>query len=258
MDARDVERFRDQLLQQRRALLREISNVEEGLNHVAEERESEIEEQAQAERTARLLARLDDREKAELLDIDRALARMAAHRYGICTRCGAPIPLKRLAALPATPYCRDCAERVERGEPLAIQDLESRPRSGQLPPEYNLLTDRELEEAVRDHLREDARIDLDELRTVCRHGVVYLDGSIPSEAEHQIILHTVTDVLGLAEIVDRLRVTEILWERDDRSKPEAYPEPKPWEEPPGTTNVAESTEEGVEFEAPTDPGPDEE
>ncbi len=64
--------------------------------------------------------------------------------------------------------------------------------------------------------------------------------------------------MGLTEIVDRLRVTEILWERDDRSKVEPGADPKPWEESQGTEDVTESQEQGLDFVPPSDPGPDEE
>jgi len=121
-----------------------------------------------------------------------------------------------------------------------------------------LLTDRELEESIRDRLREDNRIDLEELRIVCRHGVVYLNGIVPSEAERNILLHLLTDTMGLPELVDRLRVADIVWEREERDKFEISQDPLPWEDPPGTSNLSESMEEDREFVAPTDPGPDEE
>lgn len=43
------------------------------------------------------------------LDLQDALARLGAGRYGRCERCGAPIGDERLAALPATRYCIRCA-----------------------------------------------------------------------------------------------------------------------------------------------------
>jgi RNA polymerase-binding protein DksA len=257
MDARNIEAFRRVLLQQRQLLFQEVSTVEAGLHHIAEERESELEEAAQEERTARLLARLDDRAKAELQEIDRALFRVEMKKYGQCEGCGERIPRGRLAALPATPYCRDCAGRVEKGEPIELE-AEETPRSGPVPADYSLLTGRELEEVIRERVREDARVDTDELRIVCRRGVVHLDGSIPSAAEHQILLHTITDLMGLTEIVDRLQVKEILWQRDDRHEEARSPEPTPWEETYGTEDVTESHDEGVDFVPPTEPGPDEE
>ncbi len=257
MNKRDLEAFRRMLLEQRRALFREVEHVESDLGDIAADRESELEETAQGERMTRLLARLDQRGKAELEAIDRALQRIDQRKYGVCEGCGKHIPLGRLGALPATSYCRDCAERVEQGQPLEMGPEEG-PRSGPVPPDYSLLTERELEEAIREQVRDDGRVDTHELRIVCRHGVVYFDGSLPSEAEHQILLHTVTDVMGLSEIVDRVQIKEILWDRDDRSKEAPPAETRPWEETYGTEDVVEAHDTGVDFVPPAGPGPDEE
>jgi RNA polymerase-binding transcription factor len=257
MNATEIEAFRQLLLRQRQLLFDETVHVESDLQQIAEDRESELEEAAHEDRAARLLAQLDDRAKAELQEIERALFRIEVHRYGMCDGCGKAIPRGRLAAVPATPYCRDCAERVERGEPVDLEP-DAPPRSGPVPPDYSLLTGRELEEAVREQVQEDGRVDMEELRIVCRRGVVYLDGSIPSEAERQILRHILTDVMGLAEIVDRLQAKEILWEREDRDREPPAVDTKPWEEPYGTEDIVESQEEGADFVAPTRPGPDEE
>jgi RNA polymerase-binding protein DksA len=257
MDATEVEAFRQLLLRQRLVLFHEAAHVESDLQQIAEDRESELEEAAHEERAARLLARLDDRAKAELQEIERALFRIAVNRYGVCDGCGKSIPRGRLAAVPATPYCRDCAQRVERGEPVE-EEPDEPPRSGFVPPDYSLLTGRELEEAVREQLQEDGRLDMDELRIVCRRGVVYVDGSIPSEAERQILRHILTDVMGLAEIVDRLQIREILGEREDRDREQPQADTKPWDEPYGTEDIVESQEDGADFVVPTRPGPDEE
>ena len=256
MNARMIENFRLLLVRQRQTLLREVSHAEADLQQIAEERESELEEHASEELAARVLAQLDVRGKAELEAIERALDRIRHNRYGLCEGCRGRIPPRRLSALPATPHCRDCAERVERGE--ALEAEVEPPTSGPVPPDYSLLTPRELETVIRDHLFEDARVDLEELRVVCRRGVVYLDGSLPSEAEHQIVLHTITDLMGLTEIVDRIQIKEILWEREDRNREGHASEAKPWEEPYGTEDITESHEEGVDFVPPTRPVPEEE
>lgn len=122
----------------------------------------------------------------------------------------------------------------------------------------NLLEDNELAEVIRQHLKEDGRIDTQELKIVCRNGVVHLSGALPSEAEHQIVLQTVTDVMGIEEVVDRIQVEELLWERESRTKekpPEVLP---PGQEPAGTEDIVESSEEGKEFVAPSEPPPKEE
>ena len=209
MNEKDITGFRRLLLERRALLLQEVTHAETDLMQLSEERESEFEEHAQEERMAQLLVQLDDRGKAELERIDAALTRIAVGRFGECEACGNAIAGPRLAALPETPYCRDCAERAERGEPLDI-DTAPRPQPGALRPDYSLLTGRELEEVIREHIRADGRVDIDEVRVVCRRGVVYLDGVIPSDREHQILVHTVTEVMGLSEIVDRLEIRQFI------------------------------------------------
>ncbi len=252
-----VAHFRGLLIEKRRALFAEVSNVESNLQQIAEDREPEIEEAAQEERAARLLDRLDTRGMAELEEIDQALARIEAGKYGMCVDCGGGIALARLRALPATPSCRDCAGAAECRGPAEREEPEP-VRAEPIPPDYSLLSGRELEEAIRDHLREDGRVDMEELRIVCRHGVVHLSGSVPSEREHKIVLQTITDLMGLKEVDDRLQVEEILWEREDRDKGESAPEPRAWEEEAGTDDVTETQEAGMDFVPPTRPVPDEE
>ena len=45
---------------------------------------------------------------AAVEDIDKALAKMDAGTYGICERCGQPIPKERLRALPYAALCVAC------------------------------------------------------------------------------------------------------------------------------------------------------
>jgi DnaK suppressor protein len=45
-----------------------------------------------------------------------ALSRLADGTYGDCVRCCQAIGPKRIEAIPWTPYCIDCQERIERGE----------------------------------------------------------------------------------------------------------------------------------------------
>jgi RNA polymerase-binding protein DksA len=47
-------------------------------------------------------------------EIDRALRRMDAGRYGICERCGKKIAVARLEALPFAALCIECKSREER------------------------------------------------------------------------------------------------------------------------------------------------
>jgi RNA polymerase-binding transcription factor len=53
---------------------------------------------------------------AQLMLVRQALERIREGTYGDCVRCEREIGLKRLEALPWTPFCIDCQERIERGE----------------------------------------------------------------------------------------------------------------------------------------------
>jgi DnaK suppressor protein len=62
--------------------------------------------------------RLRDRDRKLMPKIQRALARIEAGTFGLCSGCGQSIGSARLRARPVTDLCIDCkreAERVERG-----------------------------------------------------------------------------------------------------------------------------------------------
>jgi DnaK suppressor protein len=66
-----------------------------------------LQNQAMAKETER-------RRQQQLVDIDRALRRLAEGTYGECVDCGEPIAEKRLALDPSTPLCIECADQASR------------------------------------------------------------------------------------------------------------------------------------------------
>jgi RNA polymerase-binding protein DksA len=56
---------------------------------------------------------LEDIARENVVRIDAALGRMASGEYGVCTRCGAPIPAERLEAMPDAELCIECKEWEE-------------------------------------------------------------------------------------------------------------------------------------------------
>jgi RNA polymerase-binding protein DksA len=257
MDNTNLDWFIDALHRQRARLVGEVADTEKELRSIQEEREIELEEFAQEDRAARTLAQLDDRAKHEIGEIDAALQRIVAGSYGTCEGCGNAIAEDRLRAVPATRFCLDCASEQESVRPVVAPEEEAHPL-GRVPPALSVLSERELEEYVREQVREDGRIDMDELRLVCRHGIVHLAGALPSKAEHSILRQLLMDVLGLEEIVDHLQVQEVLWEREERTKAVAEAKPLPGEEPYGTEDIVESSEEGIDYVSPIKPTPEEE
>ncbi len=61
-----------------------------------------------------VLDALSDRSRDELLDTWHALQRIDRGTYGKCVACSREIDAERLKALPATPYCINCAARLEK------------------------------------------------------------------------------------------------------------------------------------------------
>jgi RNA polymerase-binding transcription factor len=257
MDRNDLDLFAELLRKQREEYMDEFRRAEADLESIAEETESELEEHAQEEQSARLLTRMDDRTLHAVQEINAALERILKNNYGICESCGGTLQFARLRALPATRYCAECARRNEKQTVSSAEESETA-SAVPVPGDLSLLDDTELAEVIREQVKEDGRVDTEELRIVCRKGVVHLAGTLPSEVERQILLQIVTDVLGLKEVGDRIQVEGLLWERESRTKekpPEMLP---PGQEPPGTEDIVESAEEGKEFSAPAEPTPKEE
>jgi DnaK suppressor protein len=250
MDTRTRVEFAQQLRARRGALLKQFFGAEADLRTIAEDREPELEERAQEDDAARVLARLDDRSLHEVAEIHAALGRIIAGTYGRCLDCGRAIPLRRLRALPTTALCIECAREEESAPPTAPVAVEAA-HAGRLPGDLDSLLDREVEQALRELVREDGRVDLDDVRLVCHHGVVRLEGAVPSEAEHRMLLKLVTDVAGCGDVVDHVHVSELFQEPTGRRRAARRPLSP-------TEDVFESAERGLDYRAPDRPPAEEE
>lgn len=58
---------------------------------------------------------LMESEGEEIHEIDKALERIETRTYGLCERCGQPIPEKRLRVIPYARLCIKCKEKEEKG-----------------------------------------------------------------------------------------------------------------------------------------------
>lgn len=122
MANRDLKRFKDLLMERRKEVLEELSELEEvylGKNqresagdvsgystHPADQGSDEAMREAafgRGEATGRALE-----------EIEEALQRIESGEYGLCESCGAEIPEARLEALPHARHCIKCQEELER------------------------------------------------------------------------------------------------------------------------------------------------
>jgi RNA polymerase-binding transcription factor DksA len=215
MIGQDLIHLRERLLNQRREIFERIRRLESNWKKLGE-RDIELEEEAQKADLTSLYDQLNELEKGEIEDIDLALSKLAVGNYGFCEGCNEPISMKRLEALPATRLCRKCANRYEEKKkklPSALEMISCK----EVPVDYRDMSDNEIREAILENLRNDGRIDVEELEVFFKKGVVRLEGVVPSESEHQILMQILTDVMGFECIIDHLQVTELIWERDERA-----------------------------------------
>lgn len=198
-----VDGLRRTLLGRRRVLLEGFEGAEADIRLLEESREAEGETRAQTEAMARLLDRVRERDRHELEEIQRALAKIPAGAYGVCEGCAEPIAVDRLRASPEARRCVACEGRLETKSPVPSKPF--LPGSHrEVPAEYRDLDDEELAEAVRERLRAHGDPDLLGVDVRCHAGVVRLSGAIPSEQQRDVLAQIVSDGMGL-EVLDRLR-----------------------------------------------------
>ncbi len=91
------------------------STVEQALSSTVTEAQ-DVADQAVAGYQKEMLFSQGTERNAQLRLVRAALARIAEGTYGDCVRCYRAIGVKRVEALPWTPYCIDCQELIEKGE----------------------------------------------------------------------------------------------------------------------------------------------
>lgn len=255
MYERDIVRLRELLLKQRNEIFERLRGFESDWKEL-EERDIEPEEEAQKADITSFYDQLDEREKMQIEEIDLSLCRIAAGSYGVCESCEKLISLKRLEVLPATRLCRKCAHRYAE-EQKRLPRAEEVIVCEELPSEYKGLSSEQVRLLIFEHLRNDGRVDVEELKIFCKNKIIYLEGIVSSEKEHQILLRILRDIMGFTSIVDHLQTTELIWESEDRSPGRAdYPPSVDVDEI--TDDVFESQEKEIPYMFPDRPPPEEE
>lgn len=116
LTAEDLEELRERLVEKRRELLGHITDISSAVSHSMEgsRNNSELPEQAIDTEHIELNAGLYSNQRAELREVEEALARINEGTYGVCIATGKPISLSRLRARPWAKYCIDYARQLER------------------------------------------------------------------------------------------------------------------------------------------------
>lgn len=110
------ERLRHQQSQLEHSL---VSTVKQGRQEVAEDT-LDVADQAVFSYQKEMLFSQGTEGASQLALVRLALERLHDGTFGECLHCGQPIGEKRLEALPWTPYCIECQEKIETGQ---IEDM---------------------------------------------------------------------------------------------------------------------------------------
>jgi RNA polymerase-binding protein DksA len=247
-----IDSLAEELHQRRLAIVGGVEDVEGELKNITEEQEAELEEEAQKERIATVLENLSNRDRQTLEEIDEAILRIVRGTYGKCLSCGRYIALARLRALPTTRLCIDCARAHEGRAAGAEEDTEE----SRLPADLSLLDDEEIEAALNGMVRGAGNIDTDELHISSHDGVIHLDGTVPSERQHQTITELLQDVAGIGDVVDQLEVHRTPWEKGAHSRARSAAERPAARDEDETEDVTRARgDAGSPYRTPTTPPP---
>jgi DnaK suppressor protein len=209
MSTKELVQFRNMLVSIRTEILERILQMEASWKSLSE-REIELEEEVQKAAIAQSYSRLGDEGKTKIELIELALNKILVGEYGVCDSCGDDIPFKRLEALPWTRLCIDCARENER-KPVELPEPGELQGTSPVPDDLNGLTTNQLLRTIVERIEEDGQLDGTRLNISIKSGVVYLDGTVASELEHQVLLQVLQEDMGFHAVTDRLKVSEEDW-----------------------------------------------
>ncbi len=121
MNERQLEYFRQKLLDWKDDILREARETVTHLQHETENH-PDLADRASSETDRALELRTRDRQRKLICKIDEALRRIEERAYGYCEETGEPIGLARLEARPIATLGLEAQERHERRERVHRDD----------------------------------------------------------------------------------------------------------------------------------------
>lgn len=98
---------KEQLLNLQTELKQRVEKISADLSH--RQTSHKFSEQVVDRQNDDVLLNLKAEAEDELVQIEKALLKLERNAYGQCEKCQQAISAERLAALPFTAYCKDCA-----------------------------------------------------------------------------------------------------------------------------------------------------
>ena len=117
MDKKKLKEYREKLLEKQKELTQGFERVKNAATQDTSGGGTEdFVDYAVNAYTKEFLLSLSDLDRRTLQQVDEALIRTQKGEFGVCRECGKPIGEKRLQAVPWTPLCISCQEKVEQEE----------------------------------------------------------------------------------------------------------------------------------------------
>ncbi|WP_297443166.1 RNA polymerase-binding protein DksA [Sulfurimonas sp.] len=116
MQASELNYFKE-ILESRKEQIEK--NIKSGNNELNELNSLDLNDEgdyASANNNSMIESAIVEQQNRELVEIDRALAKIASGEYGICEMCEDPIGFQRLKVKPHAIYCIDCREIIEKSK----------------------------------------------------------------------------------------------------------------------------------------------
>lgn len=101
-----LQELKRRLLTRKLELEHQVAAIERDF---AQGRSANFSEQAQERENEEVLNALEEKDRQELLQINRALSRIEQGTYSTCANCGEVIKAERLNIIPFTELCIECA-----------------------------------------------------------------------------------------------------------------------------------------------------
>ena len=116
MNKRDTERYKKKLLTKRDELLHRVREARNSEKESTGKEAPDLGDRALSTVIRDLSYQLTAKERDIVRRIDRALDRIEAGTFGVCTECSAKVQKGRLDAVPWAMHCINCQELQDRGE----------------------------------------------------------------------------------------------------------------------------------------------
>ncbi|MEN6561648.1 MAG: TraR/DksA family transcriptional regulator [Acidobacteriota bacterium] len=114
LNKKEKDEFRAKLRARKESITRKLTDTISESKEMESNVAQDLVDKAETSYTKEFLLSLSDGDREQLLLIDEALKRLDHGDFGICQVCGKDIGMKRLEAIPWTPYCIDDQEKAEK------------------------------------------------------------------------------------------------------------------------------------------------